>query len=151
MAVSCFSGNSGPEGETDRDPDCADLSAATFRDSTGDDHYKVISPNGGEVFRVGDTMKVIVTSGANDSEGLLEIILFREGRSRALAMPGLPRNAIDPRKDCTWRFSIPDSLSSTGGRVSLVSDSVKIRLAKYSQVGSVADFSDGFFSIVSRP
>lgn len=148
LAASCFSDNSGPGDGPQPDPDCADLSAATFRDSTGNDHYKVISPNGGESFRVGDTMKVIVTSGVNDNEGLLELILFRDGRSRALAMPGLPRNAIDPRKDCVWRFQVPDSLGSAGGMVSLVSDSVKVRLAKYSQVGSVSDFSDGFFSIL---
>jgi hypothetical protein len=127
---------------------CEDLSLRTFRDSAGDDHYRVVSPNGSESFKVGDSLRVLITSGFNDSEAVLELAVFRDGKSTFVPVPGTPRTRIDPRSHCRWNFLIPDSLSAAGKRISAVSDSVKVRVSKYNQGSLVYDYSDAFFRIV---
>jgi hypothetical protein len=128
---------------------CAELSAKTFGDPAGEDQYRVVAPNGGEAFHVGDSLTVAMTSGANDSEAVLELAVFREGKSTFfVAVPGTPRTRIDPRSQCRWRFLIPDSLGSVGGRISMASDSIKVRVSKYNQGGLVYDYSDAFFRIL---
>ncbi len=148
MALAAFSCT--PE-ESNDDPEtlsCADLSARTFGDSAGEDHYRVIAPNGGEAFHVGDSLTVAMTSGASDSEAVLELAVFRDGRSAFVAVPGTPRTRIDPRSQCRWKFLIPDSLGAVGRSISMVSDSIKVRVSKYNQSGLVYDYSDAFFRIL---
>jgi hypothetical protein len=89
-----------------------------------------------------------MTSGANDSEAVLELAVFREGKSTFVAVPGTPRTRIDPRSQCRWQFLIPDSLGAVGKRISMVSDSIKVRVSKYNQGGLVYDYSDAFFRIL---
>jgi hypothetical protein len=146
-AVSCMTEGSkaGPETLS-----CADLSARTFGDSAGEDHYRVVAPNGGEAFHVGDSLTVAMTSGANDSEAVLELAVFREGKSTFVAVPGTPRTRIDPRGQCRWKFLIPDSLGAVGRKISMVTDSAKIRVSKYNQSGLVYDYSDAFFRILPQ-
>lgn len=144
-AVSCMTRESdgGPESLS-----CGDLSAATFGDSAGEDHYRVIAPNGGESFHVGDSLTVAMTAGANDSEAVLELAVFHDGKSTFVPVPGTPRTRIDPRSQCRWKFLIPDSLGSVGRQVSMASDSIKVRVSKYNQGGLVYDYSDAFFRIL---
>jgi hypothetical protein len=145
-AVSCDSGTSAAPG--DGELSCADLSSRYFKDSTGDGFYKVVSPNGGETYHVGDSLKVRVTSGENDSEAIIELAVFREGKSTFIPLPGTPRTRIDTRNLCDWGFPIPDSLSSGGKKTALVSDSLKVRVTKYGQGEFIYDYSDAFFRIL---
>lgn len=143
LAAACNSGNEPSEGGLS----CADLGSRTFRDSVGDGFYRVIAPNGGESFRIGDSLRVRVTSGALDSEAVLYLAVTANGTTSSIILPGTPRTNIDPRSRCDWAFRIPDSLRAASGRnISLVSDSLRIRIAKYS-FESVSDYSDGFFRV----
>ncbi|GEM_PF-1371359 len=146
--LACDSGT-GPA--ADEALSCPDLSSRYFRDSIGDGHYRIIAPNGGKAYHTGDSLKVIATSGADDSEAVLELAVFRGGKSTFVPVPGTPRTSIDLRNRCQWSFRIPDSLSAAGKKISLVSDSIKIRVARYGQEGFVFDYSDAFFRIDSLP
>jgi hypothetical protein len=148
LALAVFSCSTGESQDGPENLGCADLSARTFGDSAGEDHYRVIAPNGGEAFHVGDSLTVAMTSGASDSEAVLELAVFRDGKSAFVAVPGTPRTRIDPRSQCRWKFLIPDSLGAVGRQVSMVSDSLKVRVSKYNQSGLVYDYSDAFFRIL---
>ncbi|MDQ3002955.1 MAG: hypothetical protein M3Y08_17045 [Fibrobacterota bacterium] len=144
-AVSCESGSTGlaPDGQLT----CPELSSKYFRDSTGDGHYRVVSPNGGESFKVGDSLKVRVTSGGNDSEAVVYLAITRNGTLTTVILPGSPSGNIDPRNRCTLAFLVPDSVRGTSGKkVPLVSDSVRIRIAKYN-FETISDYSDGYFRV----
>jgi hypothetical protein len=141
--AACVAGNSAPA----KEPSCSELGTGVFLDSADQGHYRVIAPNGGESYHVGDTLEVVVASGVNDSEALIQLAVTVNGVIRQVQLPGLPPRAINPRAQCRIRFRIPDSLGTgTGARFSLVSDSVRIRISWYS-FDSVRDFSDGYFRI----
>lgn len=154
LAAACNRETAGPEPQTAAS--CAELSAelskSAPRGASGDpqDLYKVIAPNGGETYHVGDTLEVVVAAGVYDQEGIIHLTVFRNGEVGFHPLPGSPNTSIDPRKDCRWRFAIPDSVGSAGAKTSLVSDSVKIRHARYNHEGSVYDYSDGFFRVLPR-
>ena len=148
LSLSLSSCDSGTDAPGDAAMSCPDLGAKYFGKPADDGHYQVIAPNGGETFHVGDSLQVLAASGQNDSEAVLELAVFRGGKSTFVALPGTPRSSIDLRAKCHWDFVIPDSAGTTGRRVSLVSDSLKIRVARYGQEGFVYDYSDAFFSIL---
>jgi hypothetical protein len=148
LMLSLSSCDSGTEAPGDAALSCPELGAKHFGSPTDDGHYQVIAPNGGESFRIGDSLRVIAAGGIHDSEAVLELAVFRGGKSTFVAVPGTPRSSIDLRSRCHWDFLIPDSAGTVGRRVSLVSDSLKIRVARYGQEGFVYDYSDAFFNIV---
>lgn len=150
VPLSLSSCDSGADAPDDAALSCPELGAKHFGRPGDDGHYQVIAPNGGEAFHVGDSLRVLAASGQNDSEAVLELAVFRDGKSTFVAVPGTPRTSIDLRAKCHWDFLIPDSAGASGRRVSLVSDSVKIRVARYNQEGFVYDYSDAFFSILPR-
>lgn len=152
LAAACDSetGGPGPQAAASCAELSAELSASVPGDASGEpqDLYRVIAPNGGGIYRVGDSLEVVVASGVNDREGVIHLALFRNGEVGYYPLPGSPRTSIDPRKDCRWRFAVPDSVGLAGAKISLVSDSVKIRHARYNFEASVYDYSDGFFRIL---
>jgi hypothetical protein len=145
-AVSCEDGSTGPV--PDDRLGCAELSSRYFGDSASDGHYRVVSPNGGESYKVGDSLKVRVTSGASDSEAVVYLALTRNGTLTTVILPGSPAGNIDPRSRCTLSFLVPDSIrGASGKKVPLVSDSVRIRIAKYN-FETISDYSDGYFKVI---
>lgn len=142
-ALSCVTGNAASDGEAS----CAELGSGIFRDSAELGHYRVVSPNGRESFRVGDTMKVVVASGINDSEALIELAVTVNGSIKHVVLPGLPPKSVDTHSKCRIAFQIPDSLGSGfDSRFSLVSDSVRIKISWYNH-DTYRDYSDGYFRI----
>ncbi|MDB5104786.1 MAG: hypothetical protein JWP91_2475 [Fibrobacteres bacterium] len=145
LAAACDPG-AGPKG--DGPVGCADLSSRNFGDSTGDGHYRVVSPNGGETFKVGDSLRILFTSGAQDSEAVVYLSITRNGSTSSVAVPGSPSSNIDPRTRCSMTFLVPDSIRAASGRkIPMASDSVRIRIAKYN-FETISDYSDGFFRIL---
>jgi hypothetical protein len=143
-AVSCMSDDGGSEPSA---ANCPDLSSKYFRDSIGDGFYRVLSPNGGETFKVGDSLRVQVTSGALDSEAVIYLAVTRNGLTSSMILPGTPQGNVDPRNHCSWSFLIPDSLRLISGKkIPSASDSVRVRIAKYN-FESISDYSDGYFRI----
>jgi hypothetical protein len=112
-----------------------------------DPEIRFISPNGGEVFHVGDQCTVRVTSRLFVSSAVLYVV---NGGPYNLTWPGgpvgtgLPGNyAVD-----TVIFTIPDSLIPMGapGKVYSVSDSCLLSISSYSNY-QYMDYSDCYFRI----
>ena len=106
--------------------------------------YRIISPNGGETFHVGDQCTVRVMSKLSGS-ALLNIVigrytLFPPSGPLSQYMQG--NSAVD-----TIIFTIPDSLTQLGGgNVSSVTDSCLLEINKYTDEG-ILDYSDCYFRI----
>lgn len=142
--LSCEKSPSGPA-----DPaglSCAELTSRYFKDSTDQGHYRVVSPNGGESFKPGDSLIVVLASGKDDGEALVQLDVRTGGVSRRGVLPGFANKAVDTRVNCKLGFRIPDSLTVSSGRIPLVSDSVRVRVAWYNHE-DFQDFSDGYFRI----
>lgn len=126
--------------------DCAALSDSLFPESarTGVAVFKVVAPNGGS-FRIGSEMRVVV-SGADFTSAVVDLVVTGRGVVR---VPGFPANgSIDLRDRCEFVFAVPESATtSQNRRVSLVSDSVKVRVSDYIDA-TASDFSDSAFAIV---
>lgn len=127
---------------------CPELADSLFpaAEQTSLPRFKVIAPDGGETFRVGEEMRVIV-SGADYTSALVDLVVFGAAGGSA-RVPGFPpREAIDPRERCEFRFAVPESVVTTLGKtISLVSDSVKVRISDYT-LPDIFDYSDGFFAV----
>jgi hypothetical protein len=110
--------------------------------------YRVISPNGGETFRVGDSLRIRAAGNINAANASL----YLQIGTRLVRPPGLTGN-LNVYSNCDMVFVIPDSLQTVYAPVamiSLVSDSVKIRVESYSE-NIRNDLSDGHFRIQARP
>lgn len=106
-------------------------------------NYKIIYPNGGETFVVGQQCTVKVTALRNGNAMLN--ITFNNGLNWDL-LPGL-NHSINPAFDTLIVFTIPDSVSIGRGRkISTVSDNCWIQLLDYGNP-NFEDMSDGPFSI----
>ncbi len=126
---------------------CAEISDSVFPTLTGEPRFRMVSPNGGEVFHVGGKLKVILAA-ADDSEAIAFLSIRTGGKIYTLLLPDSPRSSFNPRTHCDLSFIIPDSLSNgLGGMISLVSDSVKIKVADYF-TQTLFDYSDGYFRIL---
>jgi hypothetical protein len=68
------------------------------------------------------------------------------GVSRRGVLPGFANKAVDTRTNCHLGFRIPDSLTVSSGRIPLISDSVRVRVAWYNHE-DFQDYSDGYFRI----
>lgn len=127
---------------------CAALNDSLFPDSqkTGIATFRVVQPNGG-AFKVGSRMKVVV-AGADYTSALVDLVVY--GPAGGVArVPGHPKaNGIDLSKQCEFAFAVPESVTTLfGKRISLVADSVKVRVSDYNDAVSL-DYSDAFFSVI---
>lgn len=146
LALACDKGATGPDAKTPLT--CAEIADSVFPTQTGEPRFRVVSPNGGEVFHVGGKLKIILTA-AEDSEAIAYISIRGDGKTRKLLLPGSPRGNFNPRTLCDLSFTIPDSVNDgLGKNISLISDSVKINVAKYNAEATFYDYSDGYFRIL---
>jgi hypothetical protein len=127
---------------------CAELSDSLFPkpDRNGIAAFKVVVPETGS-FQVGKEMRVVV-AGADYTSALVDLVV--SGTAGGVGrIPGFPaNNGIKPHETCEWRFPVPDSIYTVTPpirKISLVSDSVRIKVTDYSD-GLSFDYS-GFFSI----
>jgi hypothetical protein len=113
-----------------------------------DPQYRVIRPNGGEQFSVGQACTVTVTSRRDANAG---IRLKIDKGKYSIVLPGMTAS-INPRSDSTFIFTIPDSFTIVQGggqtiKVPSVSDSCSICVLDYTPSTGFFDCSDSFFSI----
>lgn len=138
-------GGKGPA--PDKPIDCAALSDSLFPAAQRDGvaRFKVVRPDGG-AFKVGSEMKVTI-SGVDYTSALVDLVVFGSGGGAA-RIPGFPAtNGIKPRERCEFAFAVPESVTTLQGRrIPLVSDSVKVRIADYTDPLSY-DYSDAFLSV----
>jgi hypothetical protein len=103
------------------------------------------SPNGGEVFRIGDSMHVRMLP--SEELANVKLIIYTDDDYLNLSLPGLG-GGILLMGEPVYSFVIPDSLTdAVYGRVSLVSDSCRIRVGRYSQPSHYVESAE-YFSII---
>jgi len=112
--------------------------------------FIISSPKGGDIFHVGDTIAVRMSAIAGQPAGI-EIIMG----NKFLSIPGL-NNTFSPMNTPVIKFPAPaviqsPTLDANGNyitvNVSMISDSLKIRMFNYSQPIQTFTTSEGYFSI----
>ena len=109
--------------------------------------YKVIRPNGAGTYRVGDSLHIRAVWNINAANASLYLQI-----GTRLVRPASLSGNLNLYSNCDMVFVIPDSLQTTFSPVmmiSLVSDSVKVRVESYSD-NTRRDLSDAFFQIQAR-
>jgi len=116
---------------------------------TFDPEFRIISPNGGEMFHVGEQCTVKVTSRLSVSAAVLHVVIGRY----ILTPPPFDIMAASLQGSSvvdTIIFAIPDSLQEMGGgMVSSVSDSCLMQIFDYSHP-QYLDYSDCYFRIKNQ-
>ena len=111
--------------------------------------FKVIAPNGGETFKVGDSITVRFGANALGNSALAYLVVRNESGTRRLRLPGTPATTdLNPRTTCEVSFRIPATITESGTAHSLVSDTVKVRIAAYNSETLYNDESDAAFRIL---
>ncbi len=129
---------------------CREISDSVFPVSTGEPQFRVLTPNGGESFHVGEKMQVLLTSHENSS-ALVRLVIWSNGLSTKVLLPDLPSKSINLLDRCDLSFIIPDSIpTGLGKTISMVSDSIKILVADYDNETLFNDYSNGFFRILPK-
>lgn len=115
-----------------------------------DPQYRIVSPNGGEVFEVGQACSVQVTSKRAGNAMLLIVI----GR-HSFSIPGLDHSLVTPA-DSLVVFTMPDSFAmveydpieqqNVTRSYASVTDSCLVRILDY-QEENYTDYSDCYFAI----
>jgi hypothetical protein len=106
----------------------------------------VVTPNGGEVFEIGDTMVITVDG---DECGIATQVMLMLNIGRHSVQIG--EYSFSPRIEPTHFLIIPGVITtSAGDEISPVSNECTICVADYNNP-SVADWSDNAFSIVGGP
>ena len=128
---------------------CAEIGDEATRAAGSDlPAFKVLSPNGGESYRVGDSVTVQLGANAEGRSAMVYLMVGGAEGPRRVRLPGTPAGRdLDPRVDCRVTFRIPESVTEGGVEVSLVSDAVKVRIAAYNSETLYFDESDGAFRI----
>lgn len=104
--------------------------------------YRIIEPNGGEVFSIGQICTIRVTS-VREGKAMLKMSIS-SGKIQAL-LPGFV-SSINPQTDSLFIFQIPDSINTGGQSYSTISSQCKILIVDYTNP-SYKDESDQFFEI----
>jgi hypothetical protein len=111
-----------------------------------DPEFRIISPNGGEVFHVGDQCTVKVRS----LRPVPSALIFVDIGGKSLWPPPFSVMTAELPGDSTINaviFTVPDSFTTYGGsQVYSVSDSCLITITDY-KTETYTDFSDCYFSI----
>jgi hypothetical protein len=107
-----------------------------------DPQYKIISPNGGEIFHQSRPCTVKVAS-VKPGNAILSLFL----NAGLDEVPLSIAQTIHPPKDSIFIFVIPDSFDIYGQKVSSISSACKIKIADYSFGTKYFDESDDIFQI----
>jgi hypothetical protein len=107
--------------------------------------FKVISPNGGEVFAVGDSLTVKVGSSSPYSLTVLSVMIGAYGYD----FPGQTTQFV-AQQDTLHSFVIPLYFKSGTDSIRSISDECAIHLSEYSVPGNY-DESDSLFAIIASP
>jgi hypothetical protein len=122
----------------------------------GNPYYRVIYPNGGEVFKVGQQCTVKVASQRDGNAG---VKISLQNGLYSFMLPSIT-HAINPYVDSTVIFSIPETFTlkrysqALGGieeiPISTISDSCRICVQDYNATNGFGDCSMGFFRIRAK-
>ncbi len=145
--VACGSESTGPEATKT----CRELGVELRSANPGTDPvYKVVSPNGGETFKVGETLKIKVIAANDASDALIKLrVEDNQGGPESVVWPGQIKG-FNLQDSCEFSLTLPDSISAGSRKVNLVSSKVKVQVENYQSGTSFNDRSDDFFSIQAK-
>jgi hypothetical protein len=147
MGIVWVAGLSACSSEPEPEKTCREL-GAELRSTIGGENpaYRVMSPNGGETFTTGDTLKIKVIAADDEKDAQIEIrFVDQAGTIRLALWPGQTQS-LNLHEQCEFSTVIPDSILAGSAKVRLISDKVKIRVSNYS-TSSFRDESDTTFTI----
>ena len=128
---------------------CAELGDSLAASAgTSTPAYRVVRPNGNETYHVGDSLRIRATGNINAANASLYLQI-----GTRLVRPASLSGNLNLYANCDMVFVIPDSLQTTFSpvmKISLVSDSVKVRAESYSD-NTRRDVSDANFRILAAP
>lgn len=136
--------------ETAGPKSCEEIGDEATRSAPNQDEpaFKVISPDGGEHYKVGDSITVRLAANSKGTSAMAYLVVKNPAGTRRLRLPGTSAtNSMNPRTACEVSFRIPGTITEGGTAHSLVSDSVKVRVAAYNLESLFFDESDASFSI----
>lgn len=141
-------GDENPAGPTD-EKTCSEIGDSLKTAQGGDiSVYRVIRPNGGETYRIGDTVHIRAASNINLNNSLLELLVTHSGITDRITLnPG--GSSMNLYQNCDLPLVLSDSMSAGSKVISLVSDSIKVRASNY-QNNTQRDLSDGYFRVLPR-
>lgn len=122
----------------------------SLKSAQGSDNsvFRVIKPNGGETYHIGDTLRIRAASNINANNSLLELLVTRgDVTDRVVLNPG--GSSMNLHQNCDLTLVLKDSMSAGSKMISMVSDSIKVRASNY-QNNTQRDLSDGYFRVLSH-
>jgi hypothetical protein len=125
------------------------VSSALFTVHYSTPSMKLLTPNGGETFRIGDTMNITWETIPGRTVWIMMELSVDGGKTWLLLDIG-GHDGIKPDYS-NWgnvRWVIPESLPRGEGEVSLISRNARLRLRSYFDQ-SETDVSDGSFAIIA--
>jgi hypothetical protein len=142
-------GDPEPTSPGDSKKTCLEL-GDSLKQAVGSDRsaFKVIAPNGGETYHIGDSINIRATSNVNESNALLEIVFTQPGDLPNIFVLNANTN-MNLYAQCDIPFVIPDSLTYRNRKFSTVGDSIKVRASDYN-ASNQRDLSDGYFRILPK-
>ena len=97
---------------------------------------------------MGDSITVRLAANAKGISAMTYLVVRNAAGTRRLRLPGTPTTTgLNPRTTCEVSFRIPETITESGIAYSLVSDTVKVRIAAYNSETLYNDESDAAFSI----
>lgn len=149
----CSDDNDGATGPVQNEKTCAELGSELDKSKASGvaKAFKVIKPNGGESFKVGDSLKIRVISSENEKNALIKIRVVTPDGIQSVTWPGQTESR-NLHSACDFAIVIPDSLTAAvgGKRFSVISSDVKIRVEDYQQGSLYFDLSDAPFGIMAK-
>jgi hypothetical protein len=115
-------------------------------DDRYDPNYQILAPNGGEQYRVGDTLCVRV-SASRSARAVIYIHIDKE----RIMLPTL-ETAFNPFVTAEFSWKIPASIEKVGlngvRQISLITSNARVEIADYDESWGRTDFSDSSFAIL---
>jgi hypothetical protein len=149
----CSEDEGGSTGPAVQEKTCAELGSELDKSKPAGiaKAFKVVKPNGGESFKVGDRLKIRVISSENEKNALIKIRIVTPDGIESVVWPA-QTGSLNLHTACDFAIAIPDSLTAaTGGKkFSVVSNDVKIRVEDYHQGSLYFDLSDAAFGIMAK-
>ncbi len=144
VGLSACTSETEPESEVKT---CREL-GAELRQKVGGDNpaYQVLSPNGGETYTTGDSLKIKVIGADDEKDALIHIRFIDEAGTTRLALWPGQTEGLNLQETCELGTVLPDSVLVGSTKVRLVSNQVTIRVSNYT-TSSFRDESDNPFTI----
>jgi hypothetical protein len=147
LASLALIGFSACSSEPEAEKSCRELGAELRKKVGGlDPAYQVLSPNGGETYTTGQTLKIKVIAADDEQDAQISIRFIDETNTVRVALWPDQTESLNLQDQCEFSTTLTDSILVGTTKFRLLSDKVKIRVNHYNLPG-FRDDSDTTFTI----